>query len=70
VVVPADGVNSKANAKKGIAFVSAAADGYCRSHDELSHDWTEIESLLERLGPAWAEVRPILNELNRALGEL
>jgi hypothetical protein len=35
-----------------------------RSHAELSADWAEVEGLLRRLGPAWAELRSILNELN------
>ena len=35
---------------------------------ELSQDWAEFEGLLQRLGPAWAELRSLLNELNRVLG--
>jgi hypothetical protein len=38
------------------------------SHAGLSRDWSEIEGVLQRLGPAWAELRSILNELNAALG--
>ncbi len=39
-----------------------------KSHAALSRDWSEVEELLVRLAPAWAEVRSILNELNRVLG--
>ena len=39
-----------------------------RSHGELSQEWAEVEGLLQRLGPAWAELRSILNELNAVLG--
>ena len=38
-----------------------------RSHQELSKDWTELEALLVRLLPAWAECREVLNELARRL---
>jgi hypothetical protein len=38
------------------------------SHGELSHDWAEVEGLLQRLGPAWAQLRSILNELNAVVG--
>jgi hypothetical protein len=38
------------------------------SHAQLSRDWAEVEGLLQRLGPAWAELRSILNELNAVLG--
>ena len=31
-------------------------------------DWAEVEGLLQRLGPAWAELRSMLNELNAVLG--
>ena len=39
-----------------------------QSHQQLSRDWTEVEDLLVRLAPAWAEVRNILNEFDRVLG--
>jgi hypothetical protein len=39
-----------------------------RSHADLSRDWSQVEGQLARLAPAWAEVRSILNELNRVLG--
>ena len=39
-----------------------------RSHGELSQEWAEVEGLLQRLGPAWAELRSLLNELNGVLG--
>jgi hypothetical protein len=35
-----------------------------RSHGELSQAWGEVEGLLRRLGPAWAELRSLLNELD------
>ena len=35
---------------------------------ELSRDWAELEGLLVELAPAWAEVRKLLNEINRVLG--
>ena len=38
------------------------------SHQQLSRDWEGLEGLLVELAPAWAEVRRILNELNRILG--
>lgn len=38
------------------------------SHVGLSQDWAEVEGLLQRLGPAWAELRSLLNELNGVLG--
>jgi hypothetical protein len=38
------------------------------SHGELSHDWAEVDGLLHRLGPVWAELRSILNELNAVRG--
>jgi hypothetical protein len=37
------------------------------SHAGLSADWSEVEALLQRLAPAWVELRTILNELNAAL---
>ena len=30
-------------------------------------DWSELEGLLVELAPAWAEVRKLLNEINRVL---
>ena len=38
------------------------------SHQQLSRDWAELEGLLVELAPAWAEVRKLLNEINRVLG--
>jgi len=38
------------------------------SHTSVSHDWAEVESLLRRSGPAWAELRSILHELNAVMG--
>ena len=38
------------------------------SHHQLSRDWAELEGLLVELAPAWAEVRKLLNEINRVLG--
>jgi hypothetical protein len=40
------------------------------SHADLSHDSAEVEGLLQRLGPAWAELRSLLNDLNRVLGRV
>ena len=40
------------------------------SHQQLSRDWEERQGLLVELAPAWAEVRRILNELNRVLAEV
>ena len=37
------------------------------SHQQLSRDWAELEGLLVELAPAWAEVRKLLNEINRVL---
>ena len=37
------------------------------SHVGLSKDWSEVEGLLQRLGPAWAELRSLLNELKGLL---
>jgi hypothetical protein len=38
-----------------------------RSYGELSQNWSEVEALLQRLGPAWAELRSLLNELNAVM---
>ena len=42
---------------------TASVTRLLESHAELSKDWSKVEGLLQRLGPAWAEVRSILNEL-------
>jgi hypothetical protein len=39
-----------------------------QSHQQLSREWEELEGLLVELAPAWAEVRKVLNEINRVLG--
>ena len=53
----------------GMAPLSGESVGrLMKSHAALSRDWSEVEELLVRLAPAWAEVRSILNELNRVLG--
>jgi hypothetical protein len=36
-------------------------------HRRLSKDWAQVEALLVELAPAWAELRQLLNELNRVL---
>ena len=47
---------------------TASVTRLLESHAELSKDWSEVEGLLQRLGPAWAELRSLLNELNAVLG--
>ena len=47
---------------------TASVTRLLQSHVELSDDWREVEGLLQRLAPAWDEVRSILNELNGVLG--
>ena len=47
---------------------TASVTRLLESHAQLSDDGRDVEGLLQRLGPAWAEVRSILNELNRVLG--
>ena len=39
------------------------------SHRRLSKDWSEFEGLLVELAPAWAELRRLLIELNRIIGD-
>ena len=54
-----------------MAMAPLAASSVARlieSHQQLSRDWEELEGLLVELAPAWAEVRRILNDLNRVLG--
>ena len=46
---------------------TASVTRLLESHAELAKDWSEVEGLLQRLGPAWAELRSLLNELNGAL---
>jgi hypothetical protein len=56
---------------RSMAMAPLSGDSVARllkSHGALSRDWKEVEDLLVRLAPAWAEVRSILNELNRVLG--
>jgi hypothetical protein len=40
-----------------------------RSYRELAKERADLEALLVKLAPAWAELRKVLNELNRVLGE-
>ena len=47
---------------------TASVTRLLESHAELSKDWPEVEGLLQRLGPAWAELRSLLNELNGVQG--
>ena len=47
---------------------TASVTRLLESHAALSEDWSEVEGLLQRLGPAWAELRSLLNELNAVLG--
>lgn len=37
------------------------------SHREVLAERSELVAQLRRLGPAWAELRKVLNELNRVL---
>jgi hypothetical protein len=38
-----------------------------RSHRALAKERADLEALLVKLAPAWAELRKVLNELNRVL---
>jgi hypothetical protein len=38
-------------------------------HERVQAERAELRAALERLGPAWAELRSALNELNRVLGD-
>jgi hypothetical protein len=40
-----------------------------RSYRELAKERADLEALLVKLAPAWAELRKVLNELNRVLGD-
>ena len=56
---------------RSLAMAPLSGDSVARllqSHRELSKDWGELEALLVRLLPAWAECRAVLNELSRRLG--
>ena len=39
-----------------------------RSYQELAKEPAELEAILVNLAPAWAELRKLLNELNRIIG--
>ena len=39
-----------------------------RSYRELAREQDEVKAQLVKLAPAWAELRKVLNELNRVLG--
>ena len=39
-----------------------------RSYRELAKEQDEVKAQLVKLAPAWAELRKVLNELNRVLG--
>jgi hypothetical protein len=39
-----------------------------RSCRELAKEQAEVKAQLVKLAPAWAELRKVLNELNRVLG--
>ena len=39
-----------------------------RSYEELAKEQAEVKAQLVKLAPAWAELRKVLNELNRVLG--
>ena len=38
-----------------------------RSYRELAEERVDLNALLVKLAPAWAELRKVLNELNRVL---
>ena len=38
-----------------------------RSYRELAKEQAEVKAQLVKLAPAWAELRKVLNELNRVL---
>ena len=40
-----------------------------RSYRELAKEQAEVKAQLIKLAPAWAELRKVLNELNRVLGD-
>jgi len=40
-----------------------------RSYEGLATEQADLEALLVKLAPAWAELRRVLNELNRVLGD-
>jgi hypothetical protein len=40
-----------------------------RSYRELAKEQTDFEAQLVKPAPAWAELRKVLNELNRVLGD-
>ena len=39
-----------------------------RSYEGLAKEQAEVKAQLLKLAPAWAELRKVLNELNRVLG--
>ena len=41
-----------------------------RSYRELAKERADVKAHLVKLAPAWAELRKVLNELNRVLGAL
>jgi hypothetical protein len=41
--------------------------GLLRSYRELAEERADLEALLVKLAPAWANLRTILNEVNRVL---
>ena len=40
-----------------------------RSYEGLAKEQAEIKAQLVKLAPAWGELRSVLNELNRVLGD-
>jgi hypothetical protein len=47
---------------------TASVPRLLESHAQLSDDWRDVEGLLQRLAPAWAQLRSILNELDAVVG--
>jgi len=39
-----------------------------RDREELAKEQAEVKAQLVKLAPAWAELRKVLNELNRVIG--
>ena len=48
-------------------YPSDQAARLLRSYEGLAKERAEIEALLVKLAPAWAELRKVLKELNRVL---
>ena len=49
------------------ALPSDQVAGLLRSYEGLAKEHAEVKAQLVKLAPAWAELRTVLNELNRVL---